>query len=227
MDRNHDRQPSVGPKRLREWEDDNAGTPVKKAETDENRARMGDMHHRRPSTPPHDFRRSSSEARRAEEQRRVNENYHPSEAAHHPQTHAVPQQQLPPMQGVGTPVRENLPPPPPPAEHKTEERAAERRSPRPFGSMHQGPAQAGPSRRSPPPSHASQPTPPPPQSMSSGEPERAERAARKMDVDENYDESGDEDKKGASTSASGSGNATSPTGPSGFKPTPTKIESPA
>lgn len=67
--------------------------------------------------------------------------------------------------------------------------------------------------------------------MSSGEPERAERAARKMDVDENYDESGDEDKKGASTSASGSGKATSPVGPSGhgngFKPAQTKIESPA
>lgn len=228
MDRNHERQPSAPPKRMREWEDDVA-TPQKKAETDENRARMGDMHHRRPSTPPNDFRRSSSEARRAEEQRRVNEKYHPSEAAHHPHTHAVPQQQLPPMQGAGTPVRENLAhAPPPTAERKVDDRETERRSPRPFGSMHQGPPPP-PNRRSPPQSHASQPSPPPPQAMSSGEPERAERAARKVDVNENYDdESGDEDKKGAPTSATSSGKASSPNGhANGFKPATTKVESPA
>ncbi len=202
---------------MREWEDE---TPQKKPATEENHQRMGDLHHRRPSTPPRgDFRRSSSEARRAEELRRANENYHPSEAAHHPPSHGAPQQ-LPPMQSVNTPVRENLPPPPaPPAapvEHKQEDKQEDRRSPRPFGSMHHQalPPAVQERKRSPSQSHA----PPLPQSTSSGEPERAERAARKMDVDENYDESGDEKEKPAPAAAATAGSPTRPGQP--------KIESP-
>ncbi|PBP21930.1 transcriptional corepressor [Diplocarpon rosae] len=139
-ERHGERPPLVGPKRMREWEED---TSMKKPANEENRARLEDMRHRRPSTPPREpFRRGSSEARRAEEQRRLdeqrrsddqrradeqrrgdeqrraNENYHPSEAAHHPPTHTLPQNHLPPMhQGtplVHTPVHE-LPPPPPPS----------------------------------------------------------------------------------------------------------------
>merc|ERR1712093_367019 len=54
-ERNGDRPGSVGPKRMREWEED---TSMKKPASDENRARLDDMHHRRPSTPPREsFRR--------------------------------------------------------------------------------------------------------------------------------------------------------------------------
>ena len=188
---------------------------MKKPASDENRARLEDMHHRRPSTPHREpFRRSSSEVRRAEEQRRMedqrraedraeeqrrledqrraNENYHPSEAAHHPPPH-LPPNHLPPLQqgpsSVHTPVHE-LPPPPPPApkDYPIEERE-----------------------------RLDHPPPPPPPV---GEPERA---ARKMDVDEDYDDEGEEDKKGGILSATGSApgsatrdaNSSSPTGVNG------------
>lgn len=182
LDRAHDRPSSVGPKRLREWEDES--TPVKKAASDENRARMDDMHHRRPSTPPRDaFRRSSSEARRAEdqrrldEQRRANDGYHPSEAAHHPQQHSVPAH-LPPMQTAPGPAHEP-PAPPPPAlkDYPMEDRDRER------------------------PEHPGPPPPPPPSAPIS----EPERAARKMDVDEDYDDEGDDEKKSGVPPTNGSG----------------------
>lgn len=196
-ERNGDRPPSVGPKRMREWEDEHS--PMKKAASDENRARMEDMHHRRPSTPPREqFRRSSSEARRAEEQRRIddqrrideqrrieeqrraNENYRPSEAAHNPivSQHLPPMQQGPPPPGPPhtphTPLHE-IPPPPPQPAHVLENRERERER-----AEHSAP-------------------PPPPQA-----PEEPERAARKMDVDEDYDDDGEEDKKGGIISGPGS-----------------------
>lgn len=203
--REHDqRPPSVGPKRMREWEDER---DVKKPMTEESRSRMEDMRHRRPSTPPRlePYRRNSSEARRfderrmeearrveeqrraeemrrAEEQRHVNEGYHPSEAAHHPQSHAVPAH-LPPMQQGPSPMQtlmhEGPGPGPQPGPVKKE-------------------YQSGPEERRM--EHPPAPHPP------SVEPERA---ARKMDVDEDYDDSGEEDKKAgiAPGSASGSGSA--------------------
>jgi len=174
IERSHERPASVGPKRMREWEDE--PSPVKKAASDENRARMDDMHHRRPSTPPQDYRRSSSEARKAEEQRRVNENYHPSEAAHHPHTHNLPPQ-LPPMQSTPGPAHDQKPPPPAPKDYPMEERERERE-------------------------RAEYPAPPPPASMS-----EPERAARKMDVDENYDDEGEDEKKGVIAPVAGSGPA--------------------
>ncbi|KAJ0124972.1 hypothetical protein J7T55_006315 [Diaporthe amygdali] len=91
----HDnRPPSVGPKRLREWEDETASKKP------------------RPSTPARaeSYRRESSEHRRVEEPRP--HAYHPSEAAHHAPTHNMPGQ-LPPMQG----------PPPPPQNHEPERAA--------------------------------------------------------------------------------------------------------
>ena len=206
--RNDGRPGSVGPKRIREWEDESS---MKKPASDEIRARMEDVRHRRPSTPSGEpFRRSASEARRigiedqrriddqrrseeqrraedqrrtdeqrrAEDQRQANENYHPSEAAHHPPIHVIPNA-LPPMQGgllgAHTPSHE-LPPPLPPQVHPVEERERERER-----------------LDHPPPPH----TP-------IGEPERA---ARKMDVDEDYDDDGDDDKKGGIVSAAGSGPA--------------------
>lgn len=166
IERAHERPSSVGPKRMREWEDE--PSPVKKTASDENRARMDDMHHRRPSTPPREFlRRSSSEARRAEDQRRANENYHPSEAAHHPHTHSLPAH-LPPMQSAPGAVHEQPQSlPPAPKDYPMEDRDRERK-----GLEHQVP-----------------PPPPPPMN-------EPERAARKMEVDEDYDDEGDDEKKG-------------------------------
>nr|CDP27253.1 Putative protein of unknown function with TPR domain [Podospora anserina S mat+] len=197
----HDpRPPSVGPKRMREWEDDRES---KKPATEESRGRMEDLRHRRPSTPPRpEYRRNSSEAhrfderrmedhrrveeqrraeeiRRAEEQRHGNEGYHPSEAAHHPQSHSVPAH-LPPMQQGPSSMQ---------------------------GIMHDGPGpQPGPSHKDYPPaqeerriehSHPPAPHPPP-----ANEPERA---ARKMHVNEDYDDSEEEDKKGDIISGPASG----------------------
>jgi len=203
MHRDHDpRPPSVGPKRLREWEDDR---DVKKPSTEETRARMDDMRHRRPSTPPRmePYRRNSSEARRfddrrmedarrAEEQRRVedmrraeeqrhpNEAYHPSEAAHHPQSHSVPAH-LPPMQQA--PMQ---------------------------GHIHegQGPQQGPGPKDYPQPEERRIDQPPASHPPITNQPERA---GRTIDVDEDYDDSGEEDKKGGilSGGASGPGSASS------------------
>lgn len=229
-DRGDNRPPSVGPKRMREWEDEPA---VKKPASDENRARLEDMHHRRPSTPPRDreqFHRSSSEARRAEDQRRIeeqrlaeeqrqadnqrrvedqrraaeqraaeqrraNENYHPSEAAHHPPTHG--------MQGHPAMQQDSRPPPPhtyevgpPPSLPRQatpiKEVAVDERD------RQQVPVSQQPSLAQ----RMEQPPPAPTQPAPVSEPERA---ARKMDVDENYDDDGDEDKKGGIVSAQASG----------------------
>lgn len=194
MHRGDERPPSVGPKRMREWEDEPA---IKKPASDENRALIHDMRHRRPSTPlrggPETYRRTSpeqhrfeeqrrieeqrrvedqrhaEEIRRADEQRRANENYHPSEAAHHQPSHPMPAH-LPPMQQGPTPMQ---------------------------GIIHDGPSQGTPgpvqSKEYPQEERLrnEHPTPAPaPQQIS-----EPERAARKMDVDEDYDDSGEEEKK--------------------------------
>lgn len=190
MHREHDnRPPSVGPKRMREWEDER---DAKKPSTEETRARMEDIRHRRPSTPPRmePFRRNSSEARRfderrmeearrvdeqrrveemrrADEQRHANDGYHPSEAAHHPQSHQAAAH-LPPMQQGPSAMQ---------------------------GLMHEGPGpQNGPAKKEyqSGPEERRMEHPPAPHPPLVSEPERA---ARTMDVDENYDDSGEEDKK--------------------------------
>lgn len=204
MHRGDERPPSVGPKRMREWEEEPS---IKKPASDENRALIHDMRHRRPSTPlrgGEPYRRNSPEANRFEEQRRIdeqrrvedqrraedmrraeeqqrhaNEGYHPSDAAHHQPAHAM-SNHLPPMQQGPAPMQ---------------------------GIIHEAPQQGPPG---PAPSHAHDERPrnehpaapaPPPQI---NEPERA---ARKMDVDEDYDDSGEEEKKVnvASGPASGPG----------------------
>lgn len=195
--REHDRPPSVASKRLREWEDEPA---IKKPANEENRARMEDVRHRRPSTPlrgdpyrrspdAHRFeeqrrleeqrmedQRRADEIRRADEQQRhANDGYHPSEAAHHPPAHAMPNH-LPPMQQGPSPMpgtlHERLPPTPAPKDYSQEERAR----------LEHPPAPVTPQVNEP------------------------ERAARKMDVDEDYDDSGEEEKKvGMGGPASGPG----------------------
>ncbi|KAH6623011.1 hypothetical protein F5144DRAFT_657092 [Chaetomium tenue] len=202
LHREHDpRPPSVGPKRMREWEDDRE---AKKPSTEETRARMEDIRHRRPSTSPRlePYRRNSSEvrrfderrmedARRAEEQRRAddmrradeqrhgNEGYHPSEAAHHPQSHSV-SAHLPPMQQGPSSMQ---------------------------GLMHEAPVpQAGPAKKEyqPGPEERRMELPSAAHPPIASEPERA---ARTMDVDENYDDSGEEDKKAAIASGPAPGSA--------------------
>lgn len=181
MQRMDDRPPSVGPKRMREWEEESA---AKKQANEENRVRLDDMRHRRPSTPPRDsYRRNSSEARRVDDPRRPEEprreeprrpesaprhaaeSYHPSDAAHHPPSHAPGPSHLPPMQqGPPTPMS---------------------------GVVHEKPPVASTPKEERPPSleHA-----PPVRAAPVSEPERA---ARKMEVDEDYDDSGEDEKKAA------------------------------
>jgi len=172
---------------------------MKKPANEDSRSRLSDITHRRPSTPPRDpYRRNSAEARhqdqrrmedarraeeqrraedmrRAEEQRHPNDGYHPSEAAHHAQNHSMPPQHLPPMQQSSAPMQSIL---------------------------HDGP-QAGPASKEYPPDerqpieHGPASRPPP-----VNEPERA---ARKMDVDEDYDDNSGDDEKKPNITANGSG----------------------
>lgn len=187
VQRPDERPPSVGPKRLREWEDEPS---VKKQVTEENRNRLDDMRHRRPSTPPRDaYRRNSGDSRRLEDQRRVdepkkeelrapNDNYHPSEAAHHPQSHSVGTNQLPPMQPSSAPPNDKATSVP---VLKEERPTADQAS-----TIAATPAVS----------------------------ETAERAARKMDVDEDYDDSPEDEKKpipAGNASGTASGNVDSKT----------------
>ncbi|KAH8160058.1 hypothetical protein CIB48_g8193 [Xylaria polymorpha] len=153
-----ERPPSVASKRMREWEDEPA---MKKPASEENRSRMHDVTHRRPSTPPRDPYRRSPEGHRFEEQRRIeerraedqrraeemrrvdeqrhgNEPYHPSEAAHHPPTHAMPPNHLPPMQSGPSPMPGIMhePPQPSPAskEYPQEDRPRLEHPPAPHSS---------------------------------------------------------------------------------------------
>ncbi|KAI1456168.1 TPR-like protein [Annulohypoxylon moriforme] len=187
LHRDHDRPSSVASKRMREWEDEPA---IKKPANEENRARMEDIRHRRPSTPPRDprdpYRRSPDahrfeEQRRMEEQRRVDdqrrvedmrraeeqrhESYHPSDAAHHPPAHSMPNH-LPPMQQAPPPMQ---------------------------ALIHDGPQPSPAPKDYPPPDERQRLEHPaaaaPPQIS------EPERAARKMDVDDDYDDSGEEEKK--------------------------------
>ncbi|TWU78695.1 hypothetical protein ED733_006022 [Metarhizium rileyi] len=203
VQRPDDRPSSVGPKRMREWEEDSA---VKKQANEETRARLDDMRHRRPSTPPRDaYRRNSNEARRTDEQRRPDDpkkeearpqsdSYHPSEAAHHPQNHSIASNQLPPMQPGNIPS-------------------------------------SGPQDKSQPGQTAKEERPATEQvpSVASSISAEPERAARKMDVDEDYDDSPEEEKKtGIVANGSGPGDAktTSPAsaGINGSSGTVTKTE---
>ncbi|PHH68080.1 hypothetical protein CDD82_859 [Ophiocordyceps australis] len=188
-----DRPPSVGPKRMREWEEDSVS---KKQANEESRARLDDMRHRRPSTSPSRdvYRRNSSESRRIEEQRRAeearkpedsrsqNDGYHPSEAAHHPQP--VGPSQLPPIQQGSGPMSGIV-------QEQSQTGSVAKKEERP-------PADTAPASS---------------QASGAAEPERA---ARKMDVDEDYDDSGEDDKKAvlangaAQTSSSQDGKTSTP-----------------
>jgi glucose repression mediator protein len=96
-----DRPPTVPPKRIREWEENDHPHP-KAPSNDEKRQKLDEPHSRRP-TPPHrisspqvqiPFTRHSPQA--TQDARRINDGYHPSEAAHHPPS-------LPPMNAAPQP----------------------------------------------------------------------------------------------------------------------------
>lgn len=165
-----------------------------------------------------DEQRHVEEMRRAEEQRHVNDGYHPSEAAHRQQSHPM-QGHLPPMQQGPSPMQQNGPAPPmpqgppmhqgpPPMQPQGPPQIHQGPPPTPQGPaqmqnlIHEGPSPSGPAPKEYQPEDRSRMEhPPAPHSQALNEPERA---ARKMDVDEDYDDSGEEDKKGPVASASGS-----------------------
>ena len=167
--RDRDDRPMTGIKRAHET-DEEMGMMHKHAANGDNKSRLEDSRHRRPSppdrrmspiarpmssqigsprgraaTPPVQRSRNSSTVRR-EEQRRADESYYPSEAAHHPPT--LPSMQMQQQQ-------QQQPPPP------------------------------------------TEPVPPTPMSESGRDvkKEAYEAASRKMEVDEDYDDEGEEEKR--------------------------------
>ncbi|KAL4793242.1 hypothetical protein BDV19DRAFT_366874 [Aspergillus venezuelensis] len=190
--RDREDRPTSAMKRGREWEGEPG--PVKKIASEENRSRLDEQIGRRVPSPTRMSspggmpRRDSSEARR-EEQRRINESYHPSEAAHHPQTlpsiqHMPPHpsgSSLPPMSETA-PAPSNGPsavPPTPPVQGQV-----------PIKEEH--------ARAEQTPAH--------------------EPAARKMEVDEDYDDDGDDDKKAAAKGSPGGSGTGSTNGNSNGAP---------
>lgn len=178
--REREERPSTAPpKRHREWEDDASSmSSQKKPANDENRSRLDDPSSRRASPPdrmdrvPNSPYRSPSEIRRADDQRRATENYHPSEAAHHPPALGPAQANPQPSPRIGaTEERRDQPTPAPPAQ--------------------QLPPPPQPQSQAPAPS----PAPSQPQAPPQAQQPHLEPAARKMDMDEDYDDSGDEDKR--------------------------------
>jgi hypothetical protein len=143
----------------------------KKPTTEEGRSRLDEIKVQRHSPSNNKLGtppiRSPSELRRAEE--RPASAYHPSEAAHHPPA-------LPSMASLTQPARMSAPP------------MEEQRAPPP--PLTKPPQSQASGQSNPPPQ--SQSVPPQPQATPVYEP-----AARKMEVDENYDDSGDEDKRSA------------------------------
>lgn len=178
-----DRPSTAPPKRHREWEDDASSmSSQKKPANDESRSRLEDPSSRRASPPdrmdrvPNSPYRSPSEVRRADDQRRATENYHPSEAAHHPPALGPPQikSQPQPSPRIGAnEERRDQPTPAPPAQQL----------PPPPQPQQQAPTQAPPPAQSQPPPQSQAPQP------------HLEPAARKMDMDEDYDDSGDDEKR--------------------------------
>ncbi|KAI0025109.1 hypothetical protein F4780DRAFT_722274 [Xylariomycetidae sp. FL0641] len=182
-----DRPPSVASKRRREWEDDPA---IKKPASDETRSHIQETIHRRPSTPPRDPRdpyRRSPDAHRFEEQRRMDEQRRADDQRRVEDMRRAEEQRhindnYHPSEAAHHPPAHSMPP------------------------NHLPPMQSGPSpmqgliHDGPQPSPAAKeytqeerrldhPSAPAPQM---NEPERA---ARKMEVDDDYDDSGEEEKK--------------------------------
>lgn len=179
--RDREERPSTGFKRLIDSEEDYKLSNKKQA-NGETRSRLDDdsYHRRSPrQTSPGHTRRSSSEIRMEPDR-----NYHPSEAAaHHPSTLPLLQHGPPAHPHTPQPINQIPPPPPPP--------------PPPAPPTQQQPQQQLPPQPHTPSIANEQPTQPP-----ASEAKREERREvydeaprRKMDVDEDYDDAGDDEKK--------------------------------
>ncbi|EER25484.1 hypothetical protein D8B26_000215 [Coccidioides posadasii str. Silveira] len=148
--------------------------PSKKIANEENRARLDEQPGRIPS--PRELRRRSSSEVRREEQRRGHDNYHPSDAAHHPPS--LPSiQHMQPQQPPKIPSVPDTP---------ASVQAASLPS-MPSAGLPSGPVAPSEERDRKDQAHV-----------------QHEPPARKMEVDEDYDDDGEDDKKGAALSKNGS-----------------------
>ncbi|KAI1815704.1 hypothetical protein GGS20DRAFT_596628 [Poronia punctata] len=196
-DMHQDERPaSVASKRMREWDDEPA---LKKPASEEARARMHDVNHRRPSTPPaaRDHYRRSPEGHRFEEQRRMEER-------------RVEEQRREEMRRADEQRHEQRHDQRHDQRHANDYHPSEAAHHPPVHAMqpnHLPPMQSGPS---PMPGIMHEPPQPSPAAKEYSQEDRPrlehppapasqvnepERAARKMDVDEDYDDSGEEEKK--------------------------------
>jgi general transcriptional corepressor CYC8 len=179
--RDHDDRPQTGIKRPADSDDDYK-IPNKKHMNGESRSRFDeDSYHRgspkdRPISPGQGHQRSNSSEVRREQ---MNRDYHPSDAAHHLTTlPVIPPSQPPPP-----------PPPPPPHSHV--------HTPQPHHQPHPPPpppSQLPPSQ----PEQAQQPTHAPPVAEAPREerPQHYDEAPRrKMEVDEDYDDTPEDEKR--------------------------------
>lgn len=201
--RDRDDRPTSAMKRSRGWEPE---VPIKRPANEENRARLDEQSARRAGSPAHVAspsgmqRRSSSEARRDDARR---EDARRANENYHPSEAAHHPPTLPSIQDM----------PPHPS-------AAPSLPPMTEGS---GPASNGP----PPSGPASANTPVKEEAPRPEAPPAHEPAARKMDVDEDYDDDVEEEKKVAAASkGSPNGSAAgNPANGTGARPgTPSKPE---
>ncbi|WEW57055.1 glucose repression mediator protein [Emydomyces testavorans] len=172
--------------------------PSKKIASEESRARLEEQPGRI-SSPHERRRRSSSEARR-DEQRRAHDNYHPSDAAHHPPS-LPPIQHMQPQQAPKIPSVPDTP-----------------------GTVQTAPIPSLPSAGL----ASASAVPPEERDRKDQLHAHHEPPARKMEVDEDYDDDGEDDKKagvlqkggspGGGTANGGIANGTSQ--PSQAKPEP-------
>ena len=203
--RERDERAPLARKRYRDRDDDLAAAS-KRLSNDESRSRLDDHASRRPSPPDRinraasPTRRSSTESRRLDDARRPVNDYHPSDAAHHPS-----------LNQANGHVQHQQPLPPPQHQHQ----------------------------HSQPPVAPSQHQQPPQQQMStqmmSSEPAKEDRRevheppARKMEVDEDYDDSGEDEKRNVTQKSEKSSprGPTSITGPNGPPPATAQAEAKA
>lgn len=198
-DRGLEDRPTSAMKRGREWEGE-AG-PVKKLASDESRARLDDQSTRRPSPPAHLPSPSEMQRRSSSEARR--EDARRANENYHPSEAAHHPPTLPSIQNM-PPHASGGPSLPPMNEGSAP--------------ASNGPPSGPPSANTPVKEEA-----PRPEAPASHEP-----PARKMDVDEDYDDDADEEKKlGAATKGSPSGENAANGTSNGRPATPPKAETSA
>ena len=193
----------------------------------------------RTSSPPVPVRRRQTSLDRHEDQRRADENYHPSESAHHPPTLPSMQHHQPPPQHTPHPPQQHPPqhpsqhPPPHPPQHQSQHP--------PPHSARIPPQQPPHPSALPPPQHPPQhppqqsPQEPPqhpplhqplqhehlPLKAEAGRDDRREvyePASRKMDVNEDYDDEDEDDKRLGGSGGRNSPQRTSMNGPPKIEP---------